>query len=203
MVCSNLRLVVSIANHYRGKGLSLDDVVAEGNMGLIRPVEGFDPIFGTRFSTYASYWIRQSIRHALNACGSVARIPTYLSTILAKWNREKIGQRNETGVTPNDETVANRLGLTGRQFDAVRKALKVRESGKFQAPDFSERLGQRATPGRTSAPDSGMALGEEIGKALRFVGKLEVRESAGSCGMHSACIARKRKRSRKSASTSA
>ena len=64
MIQANLRLVVKIARDYVGRGMPLDDLIGEGNLGLIRAAEEFDPRFGTRFSTYASYWIKQSIRHA-------------------------------------------------------------------------------------------------------------------------------------------
>src|SRR5437762_4845341 len=78
MVRANLRLVVNIARGYTGRGLPVEDLVAEGNLGLLRAAEGFDPTRGTRFSTYATYWIRQSIQRALVNTANTIRVPTYV-----------------------------------------------------------------------------------------------------------------------------
>src|SRR5262252_3220428 len=82
MVRANLRLVVSIARGYAGRGLPMEDLVAEGNLGLLRAVKGFDPDRGTRFSTYASYWIKQSIQRALVNTAKTIRIPAYTAALL-------------------------------------------------------------------------------------------------------------------------
>src|SRR5256885_3607115 len=87
MVRANLRLVVNIARGYTGKGLNLQDLIEEGNLGLLRAVEGFDPRMNTRFSTYASYWIKQSIKRALVNTAKTIRIPAYMVELLAKWRR--------------------------------------------------------------------------------------------------------------------
>ena len=87
MVRANLRLVVNISRSYTGKGLALQDLIEEGNLGLLRAVEGFDPTMNTRFSTYASYWIKQSIKRALVNTAKTIRVPAYMVELLAKWRR--------------------------------------------------------------------------------------------------------------------
>ena len=87
MIQANLRLVVKIARDYVGRGMALDDLIGEGNLGLIRATEEFQPRFGTRFSTYASYWIKQSIRHALINTSTTIRLPAHMIGLLTKWRR--------------------------------------------------------------------------------------------------------------------
>src|SRR5262245_62413090 len=89
MIQANLRLVVKIARDYLGRGMVLDDLIGEGNVGLIRAAEDYDPRFGTRFSTYASYWIKQSIRHALINTTATIRLPAHMVNLLTKWRRSE------------------------------------------------------------------------------------------------------------------
>ncbi len=128
MVRANLRLVVNIARGYVGKGLPLQDLIEEGNLGLLRAVEGFDPEMNTRFSTYASYWIKQSIKRALINCAKTIRIPAYMVELLSKWRRATARLQDELGRTPTAEEVARVLELPPKKLKIVKKAIQLYNS---------------------------------------------------------------------------
>src|SRR5437667_11383356 len=128
MVRANLRLVVNIARSYTGKGLGLQDLIAEGNLGLMRAVEGFDPGMNTRFSTYASYWIKQSIKRALVNTAKTIRIPAYMVELLAKWRRATSQLQDELGRPPTHEEVAGKLDLPKKKLAIIKKAIRVYNS---------------------------------------------------------------------------
>ena len=100
MIQANLRLVVKIAREYLGRGMVLDDLIGEGNLGLIRAAEDYDPRFGTRFSTYASYWIKQAIRHALINTTATIRLPAHMVGLLTRWRRAERTLSRERGCIP-------------------------------------------------------------------------------------------------------
>jgi RNA polymerase primary sigma factor len=122
MIRANLRLVVKIAREYSGRGLMLDDLIGEGNLGLIRAAEEYDPRFGTRFSTYASYWIKQAIRHALINTTATIRLPAHMIGLMTKWRRMERALTRQLGFTPSTDEIAERLGLTETQKGLIAKA---------------------------------------------------------------------------------
>jgi RNA polymerase primary sigma factor len=122
MIQANLRLVVKIARDYAGRGAGLEDLIGEGNIGLIRATEEYDPRFGTRFSTYASYWIKQSIRYALITKTSTIRLPAHMVGLLSKWRRAERALSREHDTTPSFAEVASFLGLSDVQKSLVAKA---------------------------------------------------------------------------------
>src|SRR5438445_10137933 len=125
MVRTNLRLVVNIARSYSGKGLGLQDLIAEGNLGLMRAVEGFDPAMNTRFSTYASYWIKQSIKRAVINTGKTIRIPAYMNELLVKWRRATAKLQDKLGRTPTDEEGGAGLNLPRYKPSLIKKAIRL------------------------------------------------------------------------------
>src|SRR5471032_1346491 len=128
MVRANLRLVVNIARAYTNKGLPLQDLIEEGNLGLLRAVEGFDPNMNTRFSTYASYWIKQSIKRALVNTAKTIRIPAYMVELLSKWRRATNKLNDELGRPPTPEEYAKLLGLPKKKLNIIKKAIRVYNS---------------------------------------------------------------------------
>ncbi len=125
MVRANLRLVVNIARAYTNKGLPLQDLIEEGNLGLLRAVEGFDPDMNTRFSTYASYWIKQSIKRSLINSAKTIRIPAYMVELLTKWRRATAKLDDELGRPPTQDEVAKELGLPKKKLSIVKTAIQL------------------------------------------------------------------------------
>ncbi|QEL15483.1 sigma-70 family RNA polymerase sigma factor [Limnoglobus roseus] len=142
LVRANLRLVVNIARGYVGKGVSIEDLVSEGNMGLLRAAEGYDPNMNTRFSTYAAYWINQSIRQGIINTGRTIRVPAYLSSLLSQWGRTSQAMAEELGRPATREEIADRLDMSPKQIQMVTDAVRV---GRTQAAGAADEDGTAAT----------------------------------------------------------
>jgi RNA polymerase primary sigma factor len=179
MVRANLRLVVNIARSYTGKGLGLQDLIEEGNLGLLRAVEGFDPSMNTRFSTYASYWIKQSIKRALVNTAKTIRIPAYMVELLAKWRRATTRLQDELGRPPTQEEVARTLGLPKKKLNIIKKAIRVYNSvPQTDQVENGWSIDEMLMDGRSKAPETEMVETDDLHHVMDLLGKMDQREAS-------------------------
>lgn len=178
MVRANLRLVVNIARAYTNKGLPLQDLIEEGNLGLLRAVEGFDPDMNTRFSTYASYWIKQSIKRALINSAKTIRIPAYMVELLTKWRRATAKLDDELGRPPTQEEVAKELGLPKKKLSIVKTAIQLYTSTPQTDDDEGGWLmSDMVADERAKGPEDELLDTDNLKHVFRMLDTMEPREA--------------------------
>jgi RNA polymerase primary sigma factor len=168
MIESNLRLVVSLARTYRGRGVPMADLVQEGTIGLIRAVERFDHRHGVKFSTYAAWWIRRSLRDGVAAAQPI-RIPPRASRQLAAVRRAEDELGHSTVGAPSLAAVADRTGLTVDSVRSLQRAARVTASLDEPVGEEDTALGELIADHRAADPPERAVVGEESRRVRRMV----------------------------------
>jgi RNA polymerase primary sigma factor len=180
LVAANLRLVVSVARQFMRRGLSMQDLVGEGNLGLIRAADKFDPDAGCRFSTYATWWIMQSIRLALRSQVRVVRIPNHMLDRLTLRQRTVARLLDVLGREPTESELMLALGLAGpaarRLIESVETAGR-RVASLSTAPSHEDHasLAELIADPSLRAPGEALDTHEELRRLLSLVGLLDDR----------------------------
>jgi len=182
LVRSNLRLVVNIAKKYASRGMSLGDLIEEGNLGLIKAVDYFDPDRGVRFSTYAAWWIKQSIKRALLENVQPVHIPTYMVALINQWRHTSAELESKLGKALSVEEMAEIMKLPLRKAKLVKRIVdvlgSVSESYSDDVSDEDQMLEAILEDPNACRPEDVLSAVEEKVKAVKLLNEIDPREAS-------------------------
>jgi RNA polymerase primary sigma factor len=176
LIESNLRLVVSIARRYSNRGLSFLDLIQEGNLGLMKAVERYDWRLGHRFSTYATWWIRQAVTRALADQGRTIRVPAQVVDTINRMTRVERQLAQKLGRAPSVQELAVAMELKPEKVEHLKRVSQEPVSLAVQVGEDATELGELIEDQRGTTPDDDMAVSQRSSRVADLIAQLPYRE---------------------------